>query len=151
MDDTSLHLSTGRRTKRVPYKEDGTIVSETTTQRENVSTYLPPSSDSDDEVIVHANQPKKKGNYVPKTLGNETKTPICSDTVILCGKRSLHCQNQGNLLFRDLIATEVLLHQKYGHDTSYNKEYSLSEIVSKLKDFEWRKMEKRERYCLTMK
>ena len=96
-------------------------------------------------MIVLGNQPKKKGSYVPKVSGMEGKTAmwhLVLDKVILCGKRSLHRQNRGNLLFRDFIAAAVLLHQKFSHDNSYNKEYSLSEIRSKLKGFKWQKMEK---------
>ena len=45
-------------------------------------------------------------------------------------------------MFRDYIAAAVLLHQKFSKDNSYNKEYSLSKIRSKLKGFKWQKMEK---------
>ena len=71
MVNQTFHLMSGRRTKRIPYKEDGTVLSETTSQRDTVSAYLPPSSESEDDVLPLGNQPRNKGAYVPKSYGTD--------------------------------------------------------------------------------
>ena len=102
------------------------------------------SSSSDDEDSSAGNQPTTV-KKVKILKANYSNTPILwqnvHDNVILCGKRSLHCQNKGNLLFRDLISSAIVLHFKFENALDYNKEISIDEIYEKLKDHEWLKMD----------
>ena len=139
----SIELSSGRRTTRVDYKEDGTIVSETNTSHEHASTYKPHSESDDEEVVndIHSKKMKFSSKTNIESVEELPLWRIVTNEVILCGKRSLHCKNVGNNLFRDYVAAAVLLDVKFETNKSYNKEFFLAEIYEKLKNFEWRKME----------
>ena len=144
MDPKSIRLSTGRCTNRVSYKESGTVKRDVTKSRDNASTYFPPSSHSPDHNIASMLHRTKEQMYLQKEMGHKSHRPVwqkVSESVILCGKTSLHCQNPGNILFRDHIAAAIALHFKYENDNRYNKEYSLTEIIGNLNNFQWCQME----------
>ena len=102
------------------------------------------SSDSDDSDTTVAKSVAKKPSFASKTR-QPNKTDVLwkgvTDNVILCGQKSLHCHNTGNLLFRDYIHAAVLLFYKFGNTSLYDKEYVVDEIYSKLMNHEWRKLE----------
>ena len=145
MKDSTFKLSTGRRTNRVPYKEDDTtVLTEATTAQDNKSSFNKYCFRAEKDVAVATKQSKERRTYLPKIKCVGGKLPMwvqVADNVILCGKRFLHCQNIGNIRFREYIAAAIVLHFRYQDDKTYNKEYSLCEIVDKFKNYEWRKLE----------
>ena len=137
-------LSVKRNRKVIDYRaEDITLDPNNASVKDVVSTYIP-SSGSDD---IETNRKAKK-----KTTANTTtkNPPSCkpdliwmnvADYVILCGQKSLHCYNVRNNLFCNYLHATVLLHFKFKNHVLFNREYAIDEIFSKLKDYEWQKMD----------
>ena len=91
---------------------------------DSVSAYVPsPTSEEDDTLNISSS---KVDNVAGVARGGnayvEEAVEEVPDNVIICGQRSLHCKNAGNLFFKDLIHAAVVLIFKHGGDVVFDKE-----------------------------
>ena len=91
--------------KDINYKDDSSTDSKNDDNEDNVSEYVPSIVSG-----KSANHAGKKHCIVTtqKNIGlqwnkNKPSWQQVSDNVVLCGKQSLHCQNPGNITFREYV------------------------------------------------
>ena len=96
--------------------------------------YLPPSS-SDDEKVITKKKPKSPSKSTKKAKISKEKSKKTSpmwktvpSNVILCGQKSLHCQNPGNIIFKDYIKSAVVLSLKNRLDKRFKRTKLVDEI-----------------------
>ena len=64
-----------------------------------------------------------------------------ANNVILCGQNTLRCDNDGNVLFKQLIFAAVVLHHLYNDHEVYDKINSKEEIYNTLQTHIWVKIQ----------
>ena len=100
----------GKKPRYTAADDDASKLSGLTSTEENVSTYLP-SSPPEDEELTDVVSSKSKKQIVSRKHSSKKSTPVWAtvqDKVILCGQKTLHFQNAGNILFKNYIHAGVV-------------------------------------------